>query len=940
MVTYDSGGVPVADQAKAWVDAVNSATGPSGGWRLQLIRMRTRRRFGKPLCGDDPSTVPPPDPSVTDANGEPVASVRSDPGEGECPEAPVRIRRFVSGCPWALVDQAVRYLHRIAPYRGIIYNGVRLDGVYRPTVTQWVRDEQSQSPGERGSLGTYTLIQDLVEITCCGDKETLGTGSSCQSTEKTTYVWDADSVEPLPVSCEQGVTYSLRAVQRDEDGNFSYQLVKTVARTVAWGPVDVSCQGLEKVVEWGWRNLYGDPDSGFESHGCGDVPPYAEVDVPKCSSPAPGVRVESQWQMNPDCTWDVRVRKRTAEPGTGEWDDGMSCRPSHHVVYRNSLDVPAVVPPAVGERVSAGFRLNDDLTWDGEETRTEAPPPETWSWVDGSACRRRRTTVLDDWRSRPAVPAVGEGETLDASLSRNEDCTWNARFSVTEAPDPDHMQWEEGSECQPTTSHRYVNQKSYEGLIPPPAPGQRVNGDVNRNPDCTYDVRYSVTDAYRGDDVTWDDGTGCQVRHHTLWIDRAEKPVVGPAAPGETVSASIRFDPASCTWSGEKVVTEAARAGHMTWTEGSECQPTTSHRYVSQPSYEGLIPPPARGQRVNGDVNRNPDCTYDVRYSVTDAYSGDDVTWDDGTECQARHHTLWIDRREKPEIGTIGKGQTVSASLRFDPASCTWSGEKVVADPMPSEEIVFDTGTACEPVETHMYLNVPDYSAARGPVESGTTVDASVRRNPDCTYDVQRSVARPQPWRSEKTWYSGGRRHRHVAYGNQPEPVVLSSADPTARVHNQFTRSRDCLYQGSSDEEWTPDSGAGGDYLWGPLFDGQTVDLVNAVPDPDPLQTQIVATWRVSWLMTGSRNLDDFIGDLRRLAQDGWDTSHVGSIGSYSYGTGESPSMVFRGRIYKMITGTDEDTGLIDRENKTMAEAVAEARDKVTVSSEANIDGF
>jgi len=817
MATYDSGGVPVADQAKAWVDAVNSGTGPSGGWRLQFIRMRTRRHFGKPLCGDDPSTVPPPDPSVTDANGEPVASVRSDPGE--CPEAPVRIRRFVSGCPWALVDQAVRYLHRIAPYRGIVYNGVRLDGAYRPTVTQWVRDEQSQSPGERGSLGTYTLIQDLVEITCCGDKETLWTGSSCQSTEETTYVWDADSVEPLPVSCEQGVTYSLRAVQRDEDGNFSYQLVKTVARTVAWGPVDVSCQGLEKVVEWGWRNLYGDPDSGFESHGCGEAPPYAGVDVPKCSStPAPGVRIESQWQMNPDCTWDVRVRKRTAEPGTGEWDDGMSCRPSHHVVYRNSLDVPAVAPPAVGERVSAGFRLNDDLTWDGEEARTEAPPPESWSWVDGSACRRRRTTVLDDWRSRPDVPAVGEGETLDASLSRNEDCTWNARFSVTEAPDPDHMQWEEGSECQPTTSHRYVNQKSYEGLIPPPARGQRVNGDVNRNPDCTYDVRYSVTDAYNGDDVTWDDGTGCQVRHHTLWIDRAEKPVVGPAAPGETVSASLRFDPSSCTWSGEKVVTEAARADHMQWEEGSECQPTTSHRYVSQPSYEGLIPPPARGQRVNGDVNRNPDCTYDVRYSVTDAYNGDDVTWDDGTECQARHHTLWIDRREKPEIGTVGKGQTVSASLRFDPASCTWSGERVVADPMPPDTMEWQEGSCLRPTTTVHGVSQTAKPTIPAPGE-GRSVSASVHRNSDCTYDYQYSTSTAVPkttgwitWDSETKTERGVMKYHHGYYGffNQtavPRPTRGSNVHISSRL-NEF-----CLFDGemtySDLYAWT--SGGGGE---------------------------------------------------------------------------------------------------------------------------------
>ena len=43
MAAYDTGTPSVEEQAKAWIDAVNSATGPSGGWRLQFVRMRTRR---------------------------------------------------------------------------------------------------------------------------------------------------------------------------------------------------------------------------------------------------------------------------------------------------------------------------------------------------------------------------------------------------------------------------------------------------------------------------------------------------------------------------------------------------------------------------------------------------------------------------------------------------------------------------------------------------------------------------------------------------------------------------------------------------------------------------------------------------------------------------------------------------------------------------------
>lgn len=701
MAAYDSGTPTVEDQAKAWVDAVNSATGPSGGWRLQLVRMRTRRKFGKPPCGDDAPTLPAPG-GITDANGEPVAFAEHEPDAGECPEAPVRIRRFVSGCPWALVDQAIRYLHRIAPYRGIVYNGVRLEGVYRPTVTQWMRDEQSQSPGERGSLGTYTLVQDLVEVTCCGDEETLGTGDSCQSAEKTTYVWDADSVEPLPTSCEQGVAYALRAVSRGEDGSFSYQLVKSVAKTVAWGPVTISCGPLETVEEWGWRNLYGSPSGGFEIHACGAPEPvypdsWPTPDIPSCDEAA-GVRTEAQWQLNQDCTWDVRVRRRTAKPQDGGWRDGTSCRPASHVVYRSSLEMPDVEPPAPGERVSASFRLNDDMTWDGEVSRVAAPDPLEYGWTEGSACRARAVEVYEDQVDRPVPPAVSSlapGETLEASVSRTEDCLWNARFVRTAAPDADEM----------------------------------------------------------------------------------------------------------------------------VWNEGSPCQPTETEQYLSQPDYRGLV-------------------------------------------------------------------------------------------------------------ETDL--------------EEGVSLSQRVTRNADCTYDVAVQRTRPQPWAETREWWSGGTMHRYTRYGNQPGPLVVSDRTSGAQVSNTFQKSdATCLYDGESREVFDPGSGApGGDYLWGPEFDGQQVDLLTQVSNADPLGKDIVAQWRVSWYVSGSRNLDDFTIDMRRLEADGWDTSRVDKVGSYAYGTGESPSMVFRGRIYKVVCIADGSIRRTDPRFKTLADAVKDAHDKVAASDKARVRGF
>ena len=128
------------------------------------------------------------------------------------------------------------------------------------------------------------------------------------------------------------MTYALRAVQRDEEGNFSYQLVRSVAKTVAWGPVTISCGPLETVEEWGWRNLYGCPPASFRADECyAACPSSMGLDtIPadgRCDTEE-GVRTEAQWQLNQDCTWDVRVRRAVAKPQDGGWEDGTSCRPA------------------------------------------------------------------------------------------------------------------------------------------------------------------------------------------------------------------------------------------------------------------------------------------------------------------------------------------------------------------------------------------------------------------------------------------------------------------------------------------------------------------------------------------------------------------------------------------------------------------------------------
>ena len=665
----------VAAQAKEWVDRVNAGAGPSGGWRLQLMRFRTRRRFGRP-DGADP--VPSADPSVTDVNGDAVASEPASAEAGGCDDLPVRIRRFVSGCPWALVDQAVRYLHRIAPYRGIVYNGVTLEGAYRPTMTVWQRDEQSQSPGERGSLGTYTLVQDLVEVSACPDELVAPSASSCQAYEETTYAWDADSVGELPVSCEQGVTWSIRAVQRNEDGTYDYQLVKSVAKTVSWGsaaaPVLVECAKAYRVEEWGWRNLYGDPASGFLSRACGGG--SASVDVPRTCSPEVGVRVEVQPQLNQDCTWNVVVRRRTSVELSDSWTDGASCRPVSHAYARNSYAKPAVPKPAPGERVSASLRRADDGTYEGDVSVVAAPQPLEFGWRDGTACRPRDVAVYKDQVSQPRAPDLGSlpaGSSLEAAVSRTDDCLWDARFAVTAPREALEESWDQGSPCRP----------------------ERV----------------------------------------TLYQDRPAMPQVPAPAAGRTVSASLRRGE-DCLWDGTVSVSEAS-PGSVEWTEGSACRPVRAKSAFGQPSVS--VPAPGAGETVTASANRNPDCTYDYSWKLREAPSGETAEWLAGSPCRPVSHRAWFDVPSRPAVSAPGVGVTVDASLRFDPEGCTWSGQESVARTV-SDVRSWDEGSSCgrsRSVTMHFGVANPPSPAPGG---QGQSVHARVSRNPDCTFDAEVDV--------------------------------------------------------------------------------------------------------------------------------------------------------------------------------------------------------
>lgn len=256
-------------EAKKWIDGLSDGTGVHGSWRLETIGKKYRYQV--------------------------------NPDSGRRHRVPIRIRRFASGIPWALMFEAIKYLESRAPYVGLLFNGVRVDAPYRPTQTFWRRDESTED-GKR-SQGTYTLIQDLIEDGC-DDLCSVPTSSSCTEIVTTDWVWDSSTPGELPQS-EQGVTYSLHSVNRKEDGTFDYALVKRTALTQLSPDVTVTSDLEADVTQEVWDNLYGTPDAYLNHKG----EPVIVLD----QSTEIGESVTVDTVKNPDCTYKVTVRRRVAK---------------------------------------------------------------------------------------------------------------------------------------------------------------------------------------------------------------------------------------------------------------------------------------------------------------------------------------------------------------------------------------------------------------------------------------------------------------------------------------------------------------------------------------------------------------------------------------------------------------------------------------------------
>ena len=795
--------------AKEWIDGVNSATGPSGGWRLQILRMRVRRPSSASLAAELPAAPGP----VLDANGEPVSSEPSDLPAGECRELPARIRRFVPGCPWALVDQAVRYLHSIAPYTGIVYNGVRLEGAYRPTMTQWLRDDQT-NVSERGANGTYTLVQDLIEVSSCDDAVLAPTGVSCSAYEETSFRWDEASVEPLPTGCEQGVTWSLRAVQRNEDGTFDYQVVKTVARSRHFGPVRVSCGELSETWEERWESLYGEPAQASSLPGEPGASPSpgtlhgvgcdfgGALPGPVCDTP--GVRTEWEFRRNPDCTYDAVARRTVSKEWSASWREGSACRPREVAVVSNSREFVAAPAPEVGRTVDHRVTRNDDGSYSATTQVTMSPAPYSYGWTDGPACRRRRVDVLRAQTSQPELPTresdetLRNGGTLEAELSRNEDCTWDARFAVTAAATPFVREWDEGTHCR--REHVRVGQNE---ASPPPVPGRAagktVSYSVTRNADCTYDSR--VVERHAPSNWTSplspiNAGSACRPETVKYWFNDVTKPSFASPATGKTVRVSLSRND-DCTWNAQETVT-TTKPQRVEWSDGTKCRRTAHTAWTGQTSQPATKAPSSlsAGQTVSVSVRRNEDCTYDATQELTTADGGSSPQWTEGSLCRTSTGRLWWGRADLSFVRGPGPGETVSYSVSRNP-DCTYDAREVRTTRSQEAPLTWTDGDTCRTVSHTVYdglSEIPPVDASETP---GETTSASFRRNEDCTVSGEVSVTR-RSGAVAVSWSEGAScrpTSATAAWGVPAEALpVFGPRQEGASVSMSVSRNADCTF--------------------------------------------------------------------------------------------------------------------------------------------------
>lgn len=370
-------------EAKAWIDNVNLATGMSAGWRLEFLGKRYK------------------------PNRKPAAN-----------RAPLKIRRFVRGLPWALVHDAIRYLMSQAPYSGIIYNGVAIPGEFRPTSTRWVRDDQERVDGQ--ATGSYTLVQDLIEDGVT-DEFSIPSGGSCSEEVVTEWRWDDPEVvdvNTLPEYGHQGVSYSIQAVRRDDAGGFEYAIVKRKAKTQFTGWVTTECTEFETIETATWDNVYGGIGGDvYDTQGYESIPVACEDEK--------GVTVTLNVTENSDCTFRITAQRRAAKRNIeSETTSSQTVfETTSQTSTQASSSLGAAPSPTEGTYVTRESKLRPDGLFDVSEKTVKEKRVTSSRKSVRKTLRGIITTTTDRNTTNNSTTVSNVGD--EVVIEKNPGGTWN-----------------------------------------------------------------------------------------------------------------------------------------------------------------------------------------------------------------------------------------------------------------------------------------------------------------------------------------------------------------------------------------------------------------------------------------------------------------------------------------------------------------------------------
>ena len=466
------------------------------------------------------------------------------------------------------------------------------------------------------------------------------------------------------------------------------------------------------------------------------------------------------------------------------------------------------------------MQRNPDCTYDVRVRTVDAASSDSLSWEEGTPCRPVETHLYDSVPELPTndIPRREKGKTIQASFRRNDDCTFSGTWSVVETVFSGEESWKEGTECRGVDASAWWGVDDLgkvSGLHDTPSNGDSVSVSVSRNPDCTYDVVRKVRHpAEASDSLSWEEGTPCRPVETHLYDSVPELPTndIPRREKGKTIQASFRRND-DCTFSGTWSVVETVFSGEESWKEGTECRGVDASAWWGVDDLgkvSGLHDTPSNGDSVSVSVSRNPDCTYDVVRKVRHpADPSDDLSWDEGTACFPVTTHLYDSVTEIPSVGQPKPGETIQASFRRND-DCTFSGTvSKTTRKNPDGDITWHEGSCCNPTTVTMSIGLSEMPPDATP-ECGEVVSQRVSRNSDCTYDVTREVMKPgEDDCKEYFWNTGNKRVRFVQYFNRRTPYIIHEPRCDGGVvNNDFHRNSACLYDGTASEICPLDGGS------------------------------------------------------------------------------------------------------------------------------------